>query len=71
MCVRKFTRVGHNEVSSLVVEGSMSGTGRVACTGQALVAKVHCVTVIQQRLSYLRERKSQNVTSMKNYRERQ
>ena len=50
---RKSTRVGYNEVSSLVVEGSVSGTGRVPCSGQALVAKVHGVAVIQQRLSYL------------------
>lgn len=59
VCVKTFTRVGYNEVSSLVVEGSVSSTGRVPCSGQALVAKVHGVAVIQQRLSYLRLKRQQ------------
>lgn len=57
-----FTRVGHNEVSSLVVEGAVRGTRGVSSAGQALVPKVHGVAVLQQRLrqlqwqSYKRER---------------
>lgn len=51
--VRRFTRVGDDEVSSLVVEGAMSGAGGVPCPGQALVPKVHSIAVIQKRLSYL------------------
>lgn len=51
--VRRFTRVGYDEVSSLVVEGAVSGAGGVSCPGQALVPEVHSIAVIQQRLSYL------------------
>lgn len=51
--VRRFTRVGDDEVSALVVEGAVSGAGGVSCPGQALVPEVHSIAVIQQRLSYL------------------
>lgn len=54
----KFTRVWYNEVSSLTVEGPVSGTGGVSRAGQALVAKVHGVTVFQQGLSDLKIRVS-------------
>lgn len=40
-------------MSPLVVEGAMSRAGRVTRSGQALVAEVHGVAVIQQRLGYL------------------
>lgn len=48
------TGVGYDEVSSLVVEGSVSGAGRVPRACQTLVAKVQGVAVIQQRLSDLK-----------------
>lgn len=41
-------------MSSLVVEAAMGGAGRVPRARQALVAKVHGVAVIQQRLSDLK-----------------
>lgn len=49
-----YTRVGDDEVSSLVVEGAMGSARRVPRARQALVAKVHGVAVIQQRLSDLK-----------------
>lgn len=49
-----FTRVGYDEVASLVVKGAMGGAGRVPRARQALVAKVYGVAVIQQCLSDLK-----------------
>lgn len=57
VCVCRFvqpTRVGHDQVSSLVVEGPVGGAGRVAAPGQALVPQVHGVAVVQQRLGHLK-----------------
>lgn len=51
--MRTFTRVGYDEVTSLVVEGAVRCAGRVTRASQALVAQVHGVAVVQQRLCNL------------------
>lgn len=54
-------------MTSLVVERSVSSTGRVPCSGQALIAKVHGVAVIQQRLSYLEIKRQQSEIIVRKY----